>query len=76
MKKFRYLRGRLQQLGIAQKDLERALGLKASAISHRFTGAVPWGIDEMYCLMDVCRADYSELHRYFPRDGKDIREAA
>lgn len=70
MKKFNYLRGRLQQLGIYQKDLEGVLGLKASAISHRFTGVVPWSSTEMYLLMDICRADYSELHLYFPRDGR------
>ena len=73
---FDYLTGRLRQLGIRQKDLCGSLGLNASAISHRFTGRTPWQLGEMYTLMDICRADYSELYRYFPRDGKDLDDAA
>lgn len=73
---FNYLRGRLKQLGFRQKDLEGALGLNQSAISHRFTGRTPWSLEEMYTLMDICRADYSELHLYFPRDGKSTGRAA
>lgn len=70
---YNYLAGRLKQLGIRQQDLEGVLGMRKSSVSHRFTGRVPWSIDEMYTLMDLCRADYSELHLYFPRDGKDDR---
>lgn len=73
---FNYLKGRLKQLGLRQQDLVGQLDLNVSAISHRFTGRTPWSLEEMYTLMDVCRADYSELHLYFPRDGKDVRGAA
>ena len=69
--KFRYLRGRLQQLGIDQTMLGRHFGVSQATISHRFSGRSPWTLPEMYELMDICGADPSELGQYFPRDGID-----
>ena len=63
---YEYLSGRLKQLGIRQMDLTGVLGLKPASISHRFTGRTDWSLHEMYKLMEVCRADMSELHIYFP----------
>lgn len=63
---YRYLSGRLRQLGIRQQDLGRLLGLSQSAISHRFNARVPWTVDEMYHLLDICQAPAEELHLYFP----------
>lgn len=68
---FDYLTGRLRQLGIYQKDLMEPLHLRSvGAVSHRFSGRKSWSLDEMYTLLDICGADYSELHLYFPKDGK------
>ena len=67
---YRYLSGRLRQLGIRQTDLARAMGLSEASISHRFRGRTPLSIDEMYQLLDICRAQPEELHIYFPRGGK------
>lgn len=66
---FRHLSGRLKQLGINQSDLAKKFGLSQASISHRFSGKVPWTLDEMYRLMDICQANYEELHIYFPRGG-------
>ena len=67
---YRYLSGRLRQLGIRQTDLAKAMGLSEASISHRFRGRTPWSIDEMYHLLDICRAQPEELHIDFPRGGK------
>lgn len=66
---YRYLSGRLRQLGIRQKDLADHLGLSQASISHRFCGVVPWTIDEMYELLSICQAKPEELHIYFPKGG-------
>ena len=63
---YRYLAGRLKQLGILQEDLGYALGICGTAVSHRMTGRTAWNIDEMY---KVCRAKPEELHIYFPPKG-------
>lgn len=70
---YEYLAGRLKQLGIRQQDLAGPLGMNVSSVSHRFTGRTPWSVDEMYKLMDICRADPSELHIYFPRPSQRRR---
>ena len=62
----RYLSGRLRQLGIRQMDLAKELGISEASVSHRFRGRVPWTIDEMYQLLDICRAQPEEMHLYFP----------
>lgn len=66
---YRYLSGRLRQLGIRQKDLADHWGLSQASISHRFCGVVPWTIDEMYELLSICQAKPEELHIYFPKGG-------
>lgn len=63
---YRYLSGRLRQLGIRQTDLAKAIGLSEASISHRFRGRTPWSIDEMYQILSICRAQPEELHIYFP----------
>lgn len=66
---YRYLSGRLRQLGIRQQDLANRWGVSQATISHRFSGRVPWTIDEMYDLLSMCRAEPEELHVYFPPNG-------
>lgn len=66
---YRFLAGRLRQLGMRQSDLGKELGIKAPAVSQRFTGRTPWSIDEMYKCLDICRAKPEEMHIYFPRGG-------
>ena len=71
-----YLAGRLRQLGIRQSDLVEPLGLNVGSISHRFCGRTAWSIDEMYKLLDICRAEPSELHIYFPPPAGRGRRAS
>ena len=52
------------------ETMKGAMGLSEASISHRFRGRTPWSIDEMYQLLDICRAQPEELHIYFPRGGK------
>lgn len=66
---YNYLRGRLKQLDIDQAELAVRMGLSQPSISKRFTGQIPWDVEEMYQLMDICRAQPEELHIYFPRGG-------
>ena len=66
---YRYLSGRLRQLGIRQQDLANRWGVSQATISHRFCGRIPSTIDEMYDLLAMCRAKPEELHLYFPPRG-------
>lgn len=69
-KKYSYLAGRLRQLELTQDDVARKLGIQQPAVSRRFNGRTPWTSDEMYQILDICRAKPEELHLYFPRDGR------
>lgn len=66
---YRYLAGRLRQLGLQQSDIGRELDLCQTAVSHRFNGRTPWTVDEMYKVLDLIDAAPEELHVYFPRGG-------
>ena len=66
---YRYLAGRLKQLGVRQAELGDMLGLCTASLSHRFTGRTPWSLDEMYKIMDICQAPPEQLHIYFPKGG-------
>lgn len=63
---YRYLSGRLRQLGFNHEDLGLALGMSRSAISRRFTGAIPWTVEEVYKTLELCRAGPEEFATYFP----------
>lgn len=63
---YNYLSGRLRQLGLCQEDLKAPLNLSRSALSRRFTGAIPWTVDEIYKLLEICRATPEEFPLYFP----------
>ena len=64
---FDYLAGRLRQLRITQDELGYELNLCSTAVSHRMTGRTEWSLDEMYKVLDLCRAEPAEMHIYFPR---------
>lgn len=69
-RRYSYLSGRLRQLELTQTDVGKTLGLSQTAISQRFNGRTSWSSDEMYKILDLCRARPEELHLYFPRDGR------
>lgn len=66
---YNYLSGRLRQLGLCQDDLKGPLGMSRSAISRRFTGAIPWSVDEIYKILEICRATPGEFPLYFPQQA-------
>lgn len=71
-RKYSYLSGRLRQLELTQSDVAKKLGVSQPAISRRFNGGIPWTSDEMYQILDLCRARPEELHLYFPREGRAV----
>lgn len=71
-RKYRYLRGRLTQLGILHEELAAAIKISPSAFSAKLRGKSPWKDHEMYQIMDIIKAPYEQLHLYFPRDGIDL----
>lgn len=71
-RKYSYLAGRLRQLELTQTDVARKLGVSQPVISARFNGKIPWSSDEMYQILDLCRAQPEELHLYFPREGRAV----
>ena len=66
---YRYLQGRLKQLGIEREELSTKLNLSKPSLSRRFNNRIPWTLAEMYQVMDVMDADPAELAKYFPRGG-------
>ncbi|MEA5041585.1 MAG: helix-turn-helix transcriptional regulator [Oscillibacter ruminantium] len=66
---YRYLIGRLKQLGIDRERLADYLGIQKPAISKRFCGHIPWRIDEMYKIMSLVQAPPEELYIFFPPNG-------
>ena len=68
-KRYEYLRGRLRQIGLEERDLAYSLGITPQALSHRFSGRTEWRQGEMYRTLDVCRAQPEELHLFFPMNG-------
>lgn len=72
---YQYLSGRLRQLGIHQGDLGEMLGMSPAAVSRRFTGTTPWTVDEIYKVLEACRAAPEEFPIYFPPPTKKGRGA-
>lgn len=66
---YRYLQGRLKQLGIERDELAIKLNLSKPSLSRRFNNRIPWTLTEMYQVMDAMDADSKELAKYFPRGG-------
>ncbi len=73
--RYDYLAGRLRQLGIRQSDLGDILGICHQAVSHRFRDRTPWTLDEMYRVLELCRAAPEELHIYFPPASQAAKKA-
>ena len=69
-KRYSYLSGRLRQLELTQADVAKKIGVRQPAVSKRFNGSTQWTSEEMYLILDLCRAQPEELHLYFPRDGR------
>lgn len=66
---YRYLRGRLKQLGIEMDELSARMALSPPSLSRRFNCYIPWSIREAYQLMDIIGAAPEELYIYFPKGG-------
>lgn len=73
---YRYLSGRLRQLGYDHEDLALVLGMSRSAISRRFNGVIPWTVDEVYKTLELCRATPEEFAAYFPAAAALKRKGA
>lgn len=70
---YQYLSGRLHQLGIHHEDLGEKLGMSPAAVSRRFNGTVLWSVDEIYEILEICRATPEEFPIYFPPQAKKGR---
>ncbi len=69
------LRGLLRERSIDTAYLAEKLKLaSASSVSERMGGHVPWRINEMYAVLDLCKIPHDQLHIYFPKDGRSLPE--
>ncbi len=75
MKKFAKLRALLHFKDISFGELSELFGVSNSTISLRMSGAVPWGIDEIYKVCEYLDIPYAEIPLYFPPNGDTISEA-
>ena len=69
--RFTKLRGAIIQSGYQHTELAKAIGLCPASLSARITAKKPFTLDEMYQIMDKLKLPYSELHTYFPKNGKE-----
>ena len=63
------LRAEMVRHGYDGRRLAKVLGCTPMTVSNRLTGKVPWTSREMYILMDLFDLPYSELNRFFPKNG-------
>lgn len=73
--RFRFLAGKLRQMGKQNSDLAYYLGMSPGSISHRMTGRTDWTISEMYETLRYVGAQPEELHIYFPPQERKRRTA-
>lgn len=69
---YRYLAGRLKQLGIDRATLSKMLDMSMPALSQRFNSHVEWRACEMYEVLQIIGATPEEMHIYFPKGGMSI----
>lgn len=67
---FLKLKAALLENGYYQNDLPKLTGKSASYCQRRITGRRPWDLDDAYTLMGKLGLDKTEVHLYFPNDGK------
>ena len=72
--RFIKLRGAIIQSGYQHTELAKAIGICPASLSSRINGKKPFTLDEMYQIMDKLKLPYSELHTYFPKNGKEIEK--
>lgn len=63
------LKDRAKQLGIRQKDIADALGLKQSSVNQKINNVRPMMLDEAEMLASVLQIDDGEFAAYFFSKG-------
>lgn len=71
MKLYCKLRGKLSECGMSQAELGYNLDRDTQTINNRMTGRAQWTSCEMYGIMDLFHLPYTDLHIYFPKNGKE-----
>ncbi len=69
-KPFSYIRELMMKYEIDQITLAEILGRCIAYVSQRMTAKKPWDLDDMYKIMDTFSIPYSQMHIYFPKNGK------
>ena len=59
------VRGRMAELGIAQKDVAQAIGVAQSTVSQKLNRVRPMDLDEAEKLAKLLRLDDSQFGEYF-----------
>lgn len=63
------LRAEMVRHGYDGRRLAEVLGISNVTLSLKLCGKSPWTSREMYILMDLFDLPYSELNRFFPKNG-------
>lgn len=71
-KPFGKFRAKMLEYEIGQLELAEMLGVSLSYVSSRLTNKKPWDMLDMYKLMDTFNIPYSQMHEYFPKNGKNV----
>ena len=68
-KKFVKLRAALVEAEVTFQDLSEYLCLSNGRITARMAAALPWGLDEMYRILEWLDLPIEQMHLYFPKGG-------
>jgi len=74
MKLFSELRGAITASGYSHREIAQKIGRGPTYFSHCLTGQAEWELRDAYAICDALGLEYSELPKYFPKNGKTNRQ--
>lgn len=69
MRAYRKLRALLFEKELTQQHLAKKLGRSKAYMSDRFSGKMPFDLDEAYSICDLLGLEYNQIPEYFPKGG-------
>lgn len=68
---YKRVRELMREYDLTNETLAQEIGCATSTISNKLNGKYPWTSDEMWKIMDLTNQPEHELHRVFPRKGRN-----
>ncbi|HRR40114.1 MAG TPA: DUF739 family protein [Syntrophales bacterium] len=68
---YKKLRAKLVEAGISHREFALLIHRCHAYVSQRMNGLKAWDTDDIYAACAILGIPHSEIHIYFPKDGKD-----